>query len=436
MVGGLDPIRLGKRRSDSRPRCQKADPDTHCRSAASSWISPVAGNQVIELEGQPPRRGVCRYCSFISSIRSKRAGHLRQSVYAPRRLPSIEASATCAVGSCIGCRCWRVRSADEGDFRKSFSITSSNGQIEVGAIEVLGGGESADRFAKSLTDEFVRLLALNGIHAIARDASRQSNAELELRGSVDQSNDDYIVRADIVSRPHQMVLWSTTMQRDLHESVNFQQQISTLVADVVECALHTRSQLRNEPLVDTFALLFRSCAAQIGASPPEQLAETSRLILEAIPDDPLAYAGCAGSNAFVSALGPYKSRSASTRDCAKSSTNAHQQHKRWVRDQDFGALHSVSSMIRREISSNGKPTFALALDMDPDCRRSRRALAMLLDNVGRIREARVENERWPTSTRINGRRTKIASSSVSAAELGRMDIARPSSSRSQQRGAE
>ena len=75
------------------------------------------------------------------------------------------------------------------------------------------------------------------------------------------------MRADIVSRPHQLVLWSTTMQRDLHEFVYFQEQISTLVADVVECALHARSQLRDEPSVDTFALLFRSCGAQIGASP-------------------------------------------------------------------------------------------------------------------------------------------------------------------------
>ena len=125
-------------------------------------------------------------------------------------------------------------------------------------------------------------------------------------------------------------------------------------------------------------------------------------------------------------MAPYRNRSASSRGCARSSTSVRQQHKRWVRDQGFGTLHSASSTIRREVSNNGKPTFALG------------------SRWIRIGGAHVEYWRfcsitsaasethasrtnvWPTSIRINGRRTQDRlDAAISAAELGRMDIARP-----------
>jgi tetratricopeptide (TPR) repeat protein len=66
------------------------------------------------------------------------------------------------------------------------------------------------------------------------------------------------------------------------------------------------------------------------------------------------------------------------------------------------------------------------LEMDPNWRPSRHVLALLLDNVGRIREARVEYQRladeYPYQYEAHLWRLEAA---MSAAELGRIDLARP-----------
>ncbi len=82
--------------------------------------------------------------------------------------------------------------------------------------------------------------------------------------------------------------------------------------------------------------------------------------------------------------------------------------------------------IRREVSNNGKPTFAQGSIWIRIGGTHVDVLALLLDNVGRIKDARVEYERlaneYPYQWEAHEDRLEAANS---AAELGRMDIARP-----------
>ena len=186
------------------------------------------------------------------------------------------------------------------------TATRDDGRIEIGAFEPVAKTAELQRFAKGVGDTMVRVLANNDVKAVVSgqagsETGERANATAEytLRGSVDRDGGKFIVNANLLHRRDQLVLWSTTMQRDAAEQKTLEIQFSMAVTDVLRCALRFRSAMKNDPSPDVFGRLLGICSA-FGEGRLDRAQELATAVVAFAPQDAFGYALRAALNASLS----------------------------------------------------------------------------------------------------------------------------------------
>jgi hypothetical protein len=149
----------------------------------------------------------------------------------------------------------------------------------------------------------VRVLATNGIqtvaapaHAPSGGAADHSGAEFALRGTVDRTADALIASVDLASLRDGLVLWSTKAKAGTAQSANIAEQLSANVGWVLRCALDLRAGA--DPSIEMFGNYLRVCG--MFRQDIEQTPELTHRLVEIAPQYANSHWLDAFSNAFVS----------------------------------------------------------------------------------------------------------------------------------------
>lgn len=280
---------------------------------------------------------------------------------------------------------------------------SVDSKIAIGEFEILFTGTETDKFSTRMQNELAEKFSLVSLPAITTDTAETSvtSAKYTLNGTIDKSNENYVVNLKFSDRQSGVVFWSTKLERSVEDQYIFLEQAAWGTVLVLDCALKQKSKNPEKFTTKVFSLAIRYCeAASSGnVSQFQELPNIARQIIDVAPDLAYGYSASAAGNGYISTTFDFKSPEAE-----EYRTTAIADAERALKlDPNNGQAYwglalanaSRDNLIERE------RLLKLALQRDPNYLYSRNHLGHLYFSTGRLDLARDYYQRFASTNPLD-----------------------------------
>lgn len=275
------------------------------------------------------------------------------------------------------------------------SRSAQSGRVEVVRFETPRPDPELTRLSGEIGESLVRNLSRSGIDTAPRVAERgdggeAEGAELRVAGSVDRDADGLVVNSQIIDRRSGLVLLSIRLSRPEEAKAGLSEKTGLGIAAVLDCLLEDRRQSGRRFSPQVMALYLNTCDSIAREPRPQRMLEAARRLVRAAPDLAVGQALLAVA---LSAVADEPSRAPG--EAAALHREARATAEKALRlDPRTPKAHLAIAINHRRGTDFAQREAHLtrAHEIDPNLNPGRIEYMWLLQEVGRVKEARAVTE--------------------------------------------
>lgn len=266
-----------------------------------------------------------------------------------------------------------------------------NGRVEIVRFQLRREDPGLARMSADMGEALVRSLSRSGIDAVPQAAERAEGGrgaepEFRIAGSVDRDGEDVVVNTQILDRRSGLVLLSARLARPATDAAGLAEKTGVGMAAVMDCLLEDRRQSRRRFSPQVTALYLNTCDSIAREPRPQRMLEAARRLTKAAPDLAVGQALLAVA---LAAVANDPQRPPGEADALRAEARRVAEHALKLDPRTPKAhLALAISYPRGQAYAEREAHLERAHQIDPNLNPGRIEYLRLLQDVGRVREAR------------------------------------------------